>query len=198
MMLTLATISAAYLLGCFTTGYYLVRFLRGQDIREAASGNVGSRNVGRLLGARGFILTLAGDAGKGMAAVWLAHHLSSDTSLAMAALTAATIGHIWPLQLGFRGGKGFATLSGGMLLLAPSVLMAGLILAILFYIVLPGTTTIAGLLALACSPAIMAYRHIQDGRPLLSADLALYCLLVLLVLYAHRSNIRQAFSGRLP
>jgi glycerol-3-phosphate acyltransferase PlsY len=60
-----------YLLGCFNTGYYLVRMMTGQDIRTLASGGTGSRNVGRLLGTRGFFLTLIGDAGKGMAAVWL-------------------------------------------------------------------------------------------------------------------------------
>ena len=54
-------IATAYLLGCFCTGYYLVRLLKGLDIRALFSGNVGSRNVGRLLGAKGFVVTLTGD-----------------------------------------------------------------------------------------------------------------------------------------
>lgn len=69
---------AAYLLGCFNTGYYLVRMMTGQDVRTLASGGTGSRNVGRLLGAKGFVLTLIGDAGKGMAAVWLGQYLALD------------------------------------------------------------------------------------------------------------------------
>ncbi len=72
---TLLIVLGSYLLGCFTTGYYLVRLLSGQDIRAVSSGNVGSRNVGRLLGPKGFILTFIGDAGKVMLAVWLAHRL---------------------------------------------------------------------------------------------------------------------------
>ena len=56
---------AAYLLGCFTPGYYLVRLRLGQDLRDLGSGSVGARNVGRLLGWRGFLLTVLGDFGKG-------------------------------------------------------------------------------------------------------------------------------------
>ena len=98
-------ITMAYLLGCFNTGYYLVRMMTGQDIRTLASGGTGSRNVGRLLGAKGFVLTLIGDAGKGMAAVWLARYLALDNWQLFVVLLAVTAGHIWPAQLGFQIGR---------------------------------------------------------------------------------------------
>lgn len=185
-------ITVAYLLGCFNTGYYLVRMMTGQDIRTLASGGTGSRNVGRLLGAKGFVLTLIGDAGKGMAAVWLARYLALDHGQLFVVLLAVTAGHIWPAQLGFRGGKGFATLAGGLILIAPTLLLAGLLLSLAFLLI-GHRTTKAGLLALACSPAIMAIERSRSGQPWLSPESGIYCLLVVMVLYAHRSNIRKEF-----
>jgi len=190
---SLLIIPCSYLLGCFTTGYYLVRLFTGEDVRATASGNVGSRNVGRLLGAKGFILTFIGDAGKGVLAVYLAQRLGGGQLLATAALTAVTAGHIWPLQLRFRGGKGFATFGGGMLLLYPQLLVLGLALCALLYPLLR-RTTITGLVALTCTPLLLAIMRLWGGTPLLLPEFALYCLLVLLVLYAHRANIRQEFG----
>lgn len=188
----LLIIPVSYLLGCFTTGYYLVRLISGQDIREVASGNLGSRNVGRLMGAKGFLLTFIGDGGKGLLVVWVAHRLGGGQVLGTAALLAATAGHIWPLQLRFRGGKGFATYGGGMLLLSPMLLLFGLALCGLIYPLLR-RTTVTGLAALAFTPFLLLLMEIRVGGGLNPAELGLYCLLVLLVLYGHRDNIRQAF-----
>jgi len=187
----LVIIPFSYLLGCFTTGYYLVRLLTGEDIRAVSSGNVGSRNVGRRLGTKGFVLTFIGDAGKGLLAVYLARHLGGGQLLATAALTAATAGHIWPLQLRFRGGEGFATFGGGLLLLYPQLMLLGLVLCAPLYLLLRHTT-ITGLAALTCTPLLLAAMRLWKGTPLPAADFTLYCLLVLLVLYGHRDNIRQA------
>jgi glycerol-3-phosphate acyltransferase PlsY len=191
----LLTIPAAYLMGCFNTGYYLVRLRTGQDIRTLESGNTGSRNVGRLLGPWGFILTFIGDAGKGAAAVWFTLSLGADPLLALLALLAATVGHIWPVQLGFRGGKGFATFAGGMIILEPMVLLAGLVLCFLVYPFVRGTTK-AGVIALAGSPAIMATIRIYQGEKIGLPGFFLYLLLVSVVLFAHRANIRKGFFAR--
>jgi glycerol-3-phosphate acyltransferase PlsY len=188
----ISVIVVAYLLGCINTGYYLVKILTGQDIRTLASGNTGSRNVGRLLGVKGFVLTFIGDAGKGVAAVWFADYMGADHLTATAVLLMVVVGHIWPVQLGFRGGKGFASLTGGMLVLDPLVLFAGMVLSVAFFAFVRATTK-AGLIALACTPAIILIRRIRYGDPLLSGDFFLYCVLVAIVLYAHRSNIRKEF-----
>ena len=192
MISAVIAITCAYLLGCFNTGYYLVRMMTGQDIRTLASGGSGSRNVGRLLGTKGFVLTLIGDAGKGAAAVWLGRYLALEPWQLFAVLLAVTAGHIWPAQLGFRGGKGFATLAGGLALLEPTLLLSGFLLSVVFLLVLRSMTK-SGLLALACSPVIMAIEQSRNGRPWLSPELFIYCLLVVTVLYAHRSNIRKDF-----
>lgn len=192
MSTTLLILPVSYLLGCFTTGYYLVRLSTGQDIHVVSSGNVGSRNVGRLLGAKGFILTFIGDAGKGMLAVWLAHRLGGGQLLATAALLAVTAGHIWPVQIHFRGGKGFATFVGGMILLDPRLLLLGMAFAALLYPLLRRTSQ-CGLVALASTPLLLAIMQLRKDTSLLP-EFPLYLSLVLLVLYAHRENIYQEFK----
>src|ERR1043166_9636458 len=96
----------AYLAGCFTSGYYLVRMRLGEDIRELGSGSVGARNVGRVLGKTGFLLTLGLDFAKGSFAVWAARHFTTPVDERLVALAMASViaGHVWPLQLRFRGG----------------------------------------------------------------------------------------------
>lgn len=194
MPTTILIILLSYLLGCFTTGYYLVRMLTGEDIRAVASGNAGSRNAGRLLGAKGFILTFIGDAGKGLLAVYLARRLGGDQLLVTAALLAVISGHIWPLQMCFKGGKGFATYAGGMILLNPQILLLGLALCVILYPLLR-RTTITGLVSLACTPLLLVVVRLRGSASLPALELILYCLLVLLVLYAHRANIHQALKS---
>src|ERR1041385_5777682 len=79
---------AAYVLGCFTTGYYYVRFRTEQDIRHLGSGSVGAKNVGRILGWKGFFLTLLGDFAKGAFAVWAAEQFTPDNRIVAVALLA--------------------------------------------------------------------------------------------------------------
>src|ERR1035437_1663501 len=106
----------AYGLGCFTAGYYLVRWRTGQDIRELGSGSVGARNVGRVLGWQGFLAAVLGDFGKGALAVWAARQFTTDDRLVTLALPAVVAGHLWPVQLRFRGGKGMAAALGALLI----------------------------------------------------------------------------------
>lgn len=196
-MIPALAIISSYLLGCINTGYYLVRLLTGRDIRTIASGGTGSRNVGRLLGAKGFVITFTGDAGKGALAVWLTLHSDTLPWLPFAALLAVIAGHIWPLQLSWRGGKGFASFAGGLILLDPKLLLAGFLLSLLFLALLR-RTTMSGLLSLACSPVIMAIGCARSGLPWLSTEFVIYCLIVIIVLYAHRSNIRKDFFSHDP
>src|SRR4051812_2055486 len=105
----------AYGLGCIATGYYLVLFWKGLDVRETGSGSSGAKNVGRLLGWPGFMLTVLGDIGKGAFAVWAARHFTPDERIVAVALLAVVAGHLWPVQLLFRGGKGIATSLGALL-----------------------------------------------------------------------------------
>src|SRR5580658_4658583 len=92
----MACVVGAYIIGCFTTGYYLVRLRMGKDIREMGSGSAGARNVGRFLGKSGFFLTVLGDFAKGALAVWLARKLSNDDFFTVLAVPAVVAGHLWP------------------------------------------------------------------------------------------------------
>jgi len=111
----IGVVFCSYLLGCISTGYYLVQWRTGQDLRELGSGSTGARNVGRVLGRTGFFLTMFGDLIKGGIAVWMAQAITGNDRVAMLAWLAVVAGHIWPPQLGFRGGKGVATSLMGLL-----------------------------------------------------------------------------------
>ena len=86
-------ILASYFLGCLTTGYYWVKWRTGEDIREQGSGNVGARNVGRSLGASGFMVTFLLDLAKGALAVTAARYFGLTDEALIAALVAVVVGH---------------------------------------------------------------------------------------------------------
>src|SRR5579863_5903754 len=170
-----------YIVGCLTTGYYLVRLRLGLDIREMGSGSVGARNAGRVLGTPGFVATLTGDFLKGAAVVWLARHFTEDERLAGLAMLAAVIGHIWPLQLGFRGGKGIATSLGALAVY--DFRLALLFFALAALLSLPGKMTLGGLIAFALLP--LAARMLERS-PL---EILTVSALAMMILLAHRRNL---------
>ncbi len=114
----IALIVFAYLLGSIPTGYILGK-IAGVDVRQVGSGNVGATNVARAVGKWQGVLTLLADAMKGMlpAAIGLAMMLPSAAIAALSA--AAFLGHLYPIFLNFRGGKGVATALGALLVIAP-------------------------------------------------------------------------------
>jgi glycerol-3-phosphate acyltransferase PlsY len=178
----------AYALGCFTTGYYLVRFRTGQDLRELGSGSVGARNVGRLLGWQGFVLTVLGDFSKGALAVWGAQHYATDQRLAVVALLAVVAGHVWPVQLCFHGGKGMAAALGALLVYDWQLAVA---FALLFAVTVAVVrkTVVPGLLALACLPVAAGY--LGHGE----AEVVGVTVLAGLVLVTHRKNLMAEFTN---
>lgn len=179
---------AAYALGSFTTGYYLVRFCSGKDIRAFGSGNVGAKNVGRALGAWGFFATVLGDCGKGMLAVWIARHFSSDPLLISGAMLAVVAGHIWPVQLGFRGGKGVAT-SLGALLFYDYHLVAAFLLIFAAVFAFSRKTVLPGLFAFAALPFVAFYLNRDPVQTFNVLSLAL------VVLLTHRRNLHAEIAA---
>src|SRR5271169_680749 len=123
---------AAYLLGSIPVGVVLAK-LKGQDPRKAGSGNIGATNVMRTVGKGLGILTLAGDILKGLVPTWLAIHYEQSAVIVAACGLAAFAGHLWPIYLRFKGGKGVATALGLLLALKPAVI---LILLPVFIVVL--------------------------------------------------------------
>ena len=172
----------AYLLGCFTTGYYLVRTIKDQDIRTIGSGSVGARNVGRVLGRTGFFVTTLGDALKGALAVWAVRHFIADDHVALVALLAVVAGHVWPVQLRFGGGKGVATSLGALWVYDWHL--------VLVYVAVFGCgfaaarkTVLPGLFGFICLPAAGFWLH-RDP-----IELAALTLLAGMIVFAHRANL---------
>jgi glycerol-3-phosphate acyltransferase PlsY len=120
----LAVLAGSYVLGCFISAYYVTKWRRGTDIRASGSGNAGARNMARVHGPVDAGLTLVLDAAKGAIAVFAGFALVGPEWAAALALCAAIVGHIWPFQLSFHGGKGAATGLGGMLAINPLACLA--------------------------------------------------------------------------
>ncbi len=115
-------IALSYAIGTWVAGYYLTRWRIGKDLRELGSGSAGARNTARLLGWKFGAIAFVWDFAKGAMAVLLAGHLFADEVVSSAAAVAVVLGHIWPAQLGFRGGKGVAPAAGALAVLQPLVL----------------------------------------------------------------------------
>ena len=184
----LVTLSGAYLLGSIPFSFLVARLFGVRDVRKVGSGNVGATNVMRAAGRLPGLIAFALDAGKGALAVALA--LRSDASGVLAALAAAgvVVGHVFPLWLGFQGGKGVATGAGAF---APVTPLASLLAVATFAAVLALTryvsaASIAG--ALALSALLFGL-----GAPPPVARMGV--LLALLIVLKHRDNIARLRNG---
>ena len=179
----------AYALGCFATGYYLVRARTGRDLREIESGSVGARNVGRVLGKAGYLLTVFGDMSKGALAVWFAAEFTDHNRLIMAlAVLAVVVGHIWPAQLHFRGGKGVATSFAALLVFDYRVALT--ILAVfLACFVITRKSLFPAMFAYVCLPLADGWFH----RAGLTATLM--TMVAAIILFAHRRNLAEEMAA---
>jgi acyl phosphate:glycerol-3-phosphate acyltransferase len=186
----------SYLLGSIPFGYLLVRIFRGEDVRQSGSGNIGATNVSRKSPVLGG-LTLVLDALKGTAAVALSYELADRLvaiptyeQLALAALF-AVIGHMFPVWLKFRGGKGVATGLGSYLVIAPK---AVLVAAVIFIAVVAISryVSLGSIVAVAAFP-FMAWIIGQFYVP--PIGLAMMSLASLLIIARHHQNIRRLLAG---
>lgn len=178
---------AAYAVGCFCAGYYVVRWRTGDDVRRSGSGTAGATNVGRRLGRAGFALTFVLDCLKGFVVVWAAERVFDDAAVA-AAVVGVVAGHIWPAQLRFRGGKGIATSLGALAIYDPRILAA---VAALFVVGLcvSRALLISGLLAFMLAPLAVVPLGVPSHR------IATLAIVAALIVVAHRNNIRGALGA---
>jgi glycerol-3-phosphate acyltransferase PlsY len=189
----LIAIVIGYLLGSIPFGFILVRTVRGEDIRRVGSGNIGATNVARsspLLG----IFTLALDALKGLAAVALVRFLFPGRPVLAAAVALfAIIGHMFPIWLNFRGGKGVATGLGSFVLLAPKAVLAAV--AIFAVIVLIFRyVSLGSIIAVLLFPLLV----ILVDRHLCNPAIAWIATASLLIVLKHHANIRRLMAGTEP
>jgi glycerol-3-phosphate acyltransferase PlsY len=188
--------AASYLLGSIPFGYLLVRIFRGEDVRQSGSGNIGATNVSRrspLLG----VLTLLLDALKGTAAVALSYELADRTAaiptyeqLATAALF-AVLGHMFPVWLKFRGGKGVATGLGSFVVIAPKAVLIAVAVFILTVAIFR-YVSLGSIVAVAVFP-VAAWRIGQFYAP--PFGLAIISVASLLIIVKHHENICRLLSG---
>jgi acyl phosphate:glycerol-3-phosphate acyltransferase len=185
------TIPIAYLLGSIPFGYLLVKMVNKQDIRETGSGNIGATNVLRS-GAKGLgIATLLLDLGKAFAAVKLAQHLApGNWDLAVMAAVAAILGHVFPVWLGFRGGKGAASALG--LMLALDWRAGACIFGLFLLVVLVSRYVSLGSIVGAISFPIFLLYFLPVHTPLVIAG---SIFMALLVIAKHHQNIRRLMAG---
>lgn len=208
----------AYLLGSIPFGYILVRVFTGADVRTQGSGNIGATNVART-GKKGLaIATLILDALKGLVAVVIcstrAPLAGSPTAYtpfttgplaaldpgiyqqlsfkfgAIAALF-AILGHMYPVWLKFKGGKGVATGLGVFLALAPKAVL----IVLAFFLIVVAVTryvSLGSIVAAAVFPFAFYYMHPQHSTPLI---MAMISGVSLLIIWKHRENIRRLVSG---
>lgn len=188
-ILPVCVIGLGYVIGCISTGYYLVKWRMNQDIRTLGSGAAGARNVGRILGQAGFVSVLLGDALKGAIVIWIAQYFQSNSTVLIMTTIAVVAGHIWPVQLGFRGGKGLATGIGAIFAFAPLLALAILLLAGLLIGLFRQQTT--GALGAVTAAPLLAFL-LAYPTPMWSGTI----VLVAMVLYAHRQNVATVLSVR--
>ncbi|RLB72289.1 MAG: acyl-phosphate glycerol 3-phosphate acyltransferase [Deltaproteobacteria bacterium] len=172
----------AYLLGSIPVGILVSEWFKSGDPRESGSGNIGATNLARTAGKKAGLITLGGDCLKGLLAVLLARLFGAGDGVAALAGLAAFVGHLYPIFLNFKGGKGVATALGIFLALAP---MATLMGALLFALV-TGVSRLVSLGSIAAAITMPLFISQTGGN-----WKVVYCALIMsgFIIYKHKDNI---------
>jgi glycerol-3-phosphate acyltransferase PlsY len=187
-MTTLLVIVLAYFCGSIPTGVILAR-RRGIDVRKVGSGNIGATNVARSVGKKTGLLTLLGDAAKGLIPVLLVRALDLGEAPLACAAVAALLGHVFSPFLRFSGGKGVATGLGVFLGLAPQAILLALLLFI-FTFALSRIVSLASLIAAGATPVLLFLLSYPQGHILAGVIIAG------LIIIRHHENIVRLLKGQ--
>lgn len=181
---------ASYLIGAIPTSYVVGRLVRGIDLREHGSGNLGATNVYRVLGWKAAVMVFPVDIFKGFAPTFFFPRFdgSPQPEWALAYGAAAIVGHVYSVYVSFKGGKGIATSAGVFLALAPWALLAGLCV----WLLAVGATRIVSIASLAAALVVPIVVFFERGNgPVFWLSLALMAF----VIWSHRANIRRLLHG---
>jgi glycerol-3-phosphate acyltransferase PlsY len=186
--MTIVAVTAGYLIGSIPFAFVAARLVKGMDIRRAGSGNVGAANVLRTSGIAMAICVMLLDMGKGAAAVLWLQRLGGGAAEMATAGVAAVMGHIYPIWLRFRGGKGVATAAGAFLVLTPQATIPA---AGLFAL----TVWVTRFVSLGSMIATLAVPPIAFGVGAPTAVIVASAVVAALVVFRHRSNIARLRAG---
>jgi len=201
MAVFLSMIVGAYLLGSIPAGVMAGRILRGIDVREHGSGNPGTSNALRILGPGPALAVLLIDVGKGWLATAVAFRIDvdglpfDDAWVPLIVGLAAVAGHLWPVWVGFRGGKGVATGAGVMAALEPLAMLIG---ALVFLVVVAASrwVSLGSMVSAISMPLVIVALQRLGGIDVPPRTLVAAALLALLILLNHRSNIQDLLAGK--
>jgi glycerol-3-phosphate acyltransferase PlsY len=178
----------AYLIGSIPTGVLVANYYSDKDITTEGSGNIGATNVGRVVGKKAGILTLAGDIIKGVLPVILAIFIVGNPLIVAITALLAFLGHIYPLFNNFKGGKGVATALGIFLVISPlSALSAAAIFALLLYFY--RYVSLGSIVAAGAMPALMGLYSAPKSYIAMSLVVGGF------IIYRHKGNIRRLLDG---
>jgi glycerol-3-phosphate acyltransferase PlsY len=188
----LISAAAGYFLGSIPFGYLLVRAFRGADVRTTGSGNIGATNVARTSPKLG-VLTLVLDVVKGLAAVGIAMALCpNNRTVAFVAALAAVSGHIFPIWLRFRGGKGVATGLGSFFLLTPKAVL----LAMAVFVIMLAAFRFVSLASVTAAAFLPLFTLVlKEGY---SAQIVMVSIASALIIFKHRANLQRLLADTEP
>lgn len=182
----LCAVVAGYLSGSVPFAY-LVSRRRGIDLRRVGSGNVGASNVLRAMGVRNAVAAMCLDAVKGAFAVLLAMRLTSAPAIPVIAGVASVLGHVYPVWLRFRGGKGVATAAGVFAVLAPLALIS----AVAVFVLTVWLTRFISVGSLVATLTLAGVSTVDDNPVVPVGALASAAVII----HRHRANLRRLFAG---
>ena len=186
-MADLLAVLAAYLMGSIPFAQ-LLSTRRGIDLRRVGSGNVGASNVLRTLGVRPAVLAMMLDAVKGTVAVLIAQRLTNGVAAPVAAGLASMIGHVYPVWLRFRGGKGVATAAGAFAVLTPVAAVA----AVGAFLLTVAVTRFISVGSMVAALTLAAWAIASDAPRIVEVGAAIGAALVLI---GHRANVLRLVAG---
>ena len=180
----------SYLLGSVPSGLIIGK-LSGLDVRKAGSGNIGATNVARLLGKKVGLLTLVADTAKGFVPIWLVQQIGLSDPIAALVGIAAFLGHLYPIFLKFKGGKGVATGFGVFLGCAP---LATTILLVIFAAVALTTriVSLSSMVSAVAAPLVLWLFYYSPTYIMMAA------LIAIMIVFRHYANIERLLNGTEP
>ena len=196
VLTSLGMLVGAYILGSVPFAVVFSRLFGLQDPRTYGSGNPGATNVLRSGNKAAAALTLIGDAAKGWLAVWLAIHFKTSPLLIAGVAIAVFLGHLYPIFLKFKGGKGVATAFGIMIAIEPILALA----TMATWIIMAVFFRFSSLAALTCA-VFAPFYYFFGGMLVWSSHLPIGAALIviaLFLLYRHKTNIQRLIAGTEP